>query len=264
MKELKAAAQQHFQRRLTLTAKSQQLDLNAALSEAGLRDGDVVAAVVQLGKLAATNRIFAWYAHGDEVVTWGAAGSGGDSSKVQEQLRNVQHIQATDGAFAAVLESGAVVTWGNPEHGGDSSQDQEQLRSVQHIQSTRRAFAAILESGAVVTWGDPEYSGDSSQVQEQLRNVQHIQATAGAFAAILESGAVVTSTAWRRQQPGARAAEERPAHSSNCRCFCRHYCIWGCCDLGSSRMGWRQQPRTRAAEERAARPSNCRCFCCHS
>ena len=90
-------------------------------------------------------------------MTWGDPDDGGDSSHVQEQLRNVQHIQATRYAFAAVLESGAVVTWGDPDDGGDSSHVQEQLRNVQHIQATRYAFAAVLESGAVVTWGDPEF-----------------------------------------------------------------------------------------------------------
>ena len=35
------------------------------------------------------------------VVTWGVFG--GDSSAVQEQLRNVQAIQATRGAFATIL-----------------------------------------------------------------------------------------------------------------------------------------------------------------
>ena len=190
--ELKAAAQQHFQRRLKLTAKGWQLDLRATLSEAGLQDGDVVVAVVQPAKLAATDKAFALYGHAGEVVTWGDPEYGGDSSQVQEQLRNVQHIQATGYAFAAILESGAVVTWGDPEYGGDSSQVQEQLANVQHIQATESAFAAILESGAVVTWGDPDAGGDSSQVQEQLRNVKHIQATESAFAAILESGAVVT------------------------------------------------------------------------
>ncbi|CAJ1360984.1 unnamed protein product, partial [Effrenium voratum] len=91
------------------------------------------------------------------VVTWGYRKYGGDSSQVQEQLRNVRSVQATLRAFAAILESGAVVTWGDPECGGDSSQVQEQLRNVQHIQATDGAFAAILESGAVVTWGDPIY-----------------------------------------------------------------------------------------------------------
>ena len=45
--ELKAAAQQHFQR-LKLIAKGRQLTSTATLSEAGLRH-DVVTAVVQLG-----------------------------------------------------------------------------------------------------------------------------------------------------------------------------------------------------------------------
>ena len=121
------------------------------------------------------------------------------------------------GAFAAISETGAVVTWGCADYGGDSSQVQEQLRKVQCIQATTVAFAAILESGAVVTWGNAGWGGDSSQVQEQLKNVHCIQATGNGFAAILESGAVVT---W--QQPGARAAEERPAHPSNLQRLCRH------------------------------------------
>ena len=163
---LKDAAQQHFQRCLQLAAKGQQLDLTATLSEVGLRDGDVVTAVVRLRKLAATDAAFALYGLEGKVVTWGVADKGGDSSQVQEQLRNVQHIQATGGgAFAAILESGAVVTWGRPDYGGDSSRVQEQLRNVQHIQATGGAFAATLESGAVVTWGPPEFGGDSSRVK---------------------------------------------------------------------------------------------------
>ena len=104
--ELKAAAQRHFQRRLKLTAKGLQLELTATLGEAGLQDGDVVAAVLQLGKLAATYKAFAWHGLEDEVVTWDEPKFGGDSSQVQAQLRNVQHIQATARAFAAILESG--------------------------------------------------------------------------------------------------------------------------------------------------------------
>ena len=62
---------------------------------------------------------------------------------MQEQLRNIQHIQATAGAFAAVLESGAVMTWGDPHYGGDSSQVQDQLRNVHHIQATVQAFLTL-------------------------------------------------------------------------------------------------------------------------
>ena len=55
------------------------------------------------------------------IVTWGNGCTGGDSSVVQSQLKNVQQIQASRGAFAAILGDGSVVTWGLASHGGDSS-----------------------------------------------------------------------------------------------------------------------------------------------
>ena len=61
------------------------------------------------------------------VVTWGDPLDGGDSSAVQDLLRNVQQVQATDRAFAAILADGSVVTWGNPGHGGDSSAVQDRI-----------------------------------------------------------------------------------------------------------------------------------------
>ena len=68
-----AAAQQHIQRRLKLTAKDRWFDLTATLRDARLRDGDVVDAVAQPGTLAATYKAFVWHVHGGEVVTWGEA-----------------------------------------------------------------------------------------------------------------------------------------------------------------------------------------------
>ena len=67
--ELKATVQQHFKRRLKLVAKGRQLDLTATLTQFGLQDGDSVAAVVQLGKLASAHEAFALHAHGSELVT---------------------------------------------------------------------------------------------------------------------------------------------------------------------------------------------------
>ena len=55
---------------------------------------------------------------------------GGDSSAVQDQLRNVQQVQGTGLAFAAILADGSVVTWGDPHDGGDSSAVQDQLRNM--------------------------------------------------------------------------------------------------------------------------------------
>ena len=66
----------------------------------------------------------------------GSRDCGGHSSGVQEQLKNVQQIQASDGAFAAVLDDGSVVTWGNANRGGNSSAVEEQLKNVQQIQAS--------------------------------------------------------------------------------------------------------------------------------
>ena len=78
-------------------------------------------------------------------MAWGLPHFGGDSSRVHEQLGNVQSIQAAiRGAFAANLESGSVVTWGDQVYGGDSSQVHEQLRKVQSIQAATRAAELVI------------------------------------------------------------------------------------------------------------------------
>ena len=82
-------------------------------------------------------------------------------SAVQDQLRNVQQIQANSAAFAAIRDDGCVVTWGSTSSGGDSSAVQDQLRNVQQIQGALRAFAAVLGDGSVVTWGDADCGGDN-------------------------------------------------------------------------------------------------------
>ena len=103
-------------------------------------------------------------------MTWGDAEHGGDSSAVQDQLKDVQQIQASDMAFAAILHDGSVVSWGDADYVRDSNA-QGQLKTVQHIQATRSAFAAIRGDGSVLTWGDVRHGGNSSAVQDQLWNV---------------------------------------------------------------------------------------------
>lgn len=55
---------------------------------------------------------------------------GGDSSDVQDELKNVEQIQANSLAFAALKTNGSVVTWGTLDAGGDSSAVQDQLHDV--------------------------------------------------------------------------------------------------------------------------------------
>ena len=63
-------------------------------------------------------------------MSWGHTLRGGDSSAVQDQLKNVQQIQASTGAFAAFQGDGSIVTWGGIDHGGDSSAVQDQLTDL--------------------------------------------------------------------------------------------------------------------------------------
>eukprot|EP00435_Cladocopium_sp_Y103_P050430 s62_g15.t1 len=193
--DLKIAAQRSLgQPFLRLAAPDGRLlDPTEPLRIYGLKDGDSLTAVAQQPKIAATSFAFAmWCAGAGRVVTWGDPENGGDSSRVQDQLRNVRQICGIAAAFAAILKDGSVVTWGEPRDGGDSSSVQDQLRNVQQICGTCDAFAAILADGSIVTWGDPHFGGDSSRVQHQLRNVQQICGTEGAFAALLADGTVVT------------------------------------------------------------------------
>ena len=80
-------------------------------------------------------------------------------SAVQDQLKNVQKIQASSGAFASIRADGSVVTWGKPEEGGDSSAMQELLKDVQQAQAAHGTFAAVVGDGSVVNWGHPQHGG---------------------------------------------------------------------------------------------------------
>ena len=125
--------------------------------------------------------------------SWGPAYVGGDSNAVQEQLRDVQQIQASVGAFAAILGDGSVVTWG-----AMPTMVATAVRyriSCEMCSRSKLLLWRLLQSwsdGSVVTWGDARSGGDSTAVQGQLRDVQQIQASDGAFAAIRSDGSVVT------------------------------------------------------------------------
>ena len=90
-------------------------------------------------------------------MTWGSHRHGGCSIAVQDQLKDVQQVQACSKAFAAIVGDGSVVTWGDPicTYSGESTDMWDQLKNVHQIQASSKAFAAILGDGSVVTWGDP-------------------------------------------------------------------------------------------------------------
>ena len=112
------------------------------------------------------------------VVTWGHARHGGDSSAVQEQLRDVQQIQAS---VVHLLQSWVMDLWSPgvmPIAVATAVRYRSSCEMCSRSKLLIRAFAAILGDGSVVTWGHAGHGGDSSAVQDQLRDVQQIQASA--------------------------------------------------------------------------------------
>eukprot|EP00439_Symbiodinium_sp_Y106_P065820 s16_g10.t1 len=168
------------------------LDPSATIKHSNIHSGDALTLHVSKIQVQATGYAFAAVLGDGSVVTWGHYQCGGDSSPVQDQLKDVQQIKSSNSAFAAVLSDGSVVSWGYPRFGGDSSAVQEQLSNVQQIGACSSAFAAVLGDGSVLTWGLAECGGDSNAVQHQLKNVQQIRASHRAFAAIRIDGSVVT------------------------------------------------------------------------
>ncbi len=57
----------------------------------------------------------------------GAPSTGGDSSRVHEELQDVVQVSASEGAFAAIRADGSVVVWGSAEAGGDATGHLEEL-----------------------------------------------------------------------------------------------------------------------------------------
>lgn len=150
--------------------------------------------------LAATDFAFAAIC-GEQrsVVTWGSPHYGGDSSEVQDQLKEVREIKSNKGSFVAILADGSVVSWGHEGHGADSSQVRDQLQQVEKIASSSSAFCALLRDGSVVTWGRGS-EADTRLVSGQLAvGVLDVCASTQAFAAITKEGKVVT---WGRPESG--------------------------------------------------------------
>ena len=82
----------------------------------------------------------------------------GDSSRVQDQLRNVQQICSTMRSFAATLADGTVVTWGDRHFGGDSARVQDQFMYIlAHVRAKETGAAsefAFLSCSPFVAFHD--------------------------------------------------------------------------------------------------------------
>ena len=71
------------------------LDVCVPIRDSKVRDGDLLTLQRRQVGLRGSSQAFAAILGDGSVVTWGHAGSGGDSSAVQDQLKNVQQIHAS-------------------------------------------------------------------------------------------------------------------------------------------------------------------------
>ena len=71
------------------------LDGSQAIANTGIQNGSSLTLHVNGVKVQATRGAFAAILGDGSVVTWGRANLGGDSSAVQDQLKNVRQIQAS-------------------------------------------------------------------------------------------------------------------------------------------------------------------------
>eukprot|EP00434_Breviolum_minutum_P027150 symbB.v1.2.024013.t1/scaffold2242.1/size84735/5 len=159
---------------------------------------------LRLQQIQSTDRAFCAIFEDGTATAWGDASSGGDSRKVQKDLKEILHVQSSSNAFAAIRADGRVITWGSGDYGGNSREVQDQLKNVKCIQSSFDAFAALREDGSVVSWGDRSFNHLMAGV-DLSGPMTKIQASAGAFAAIAADGHVV---AWGAQDRGGLVAPD--------------------------------------------------------
>ena len=92
-----------------LDASGSVLDGLDSIRKAGLQNGDSLTLHVNRVQICSADAAFAAILGDGSVVSWGDAGNGGDSSAVQDRLKNVLRIEASADAFAAILGDGSVV-----------------------------------------------------------------------------------------------------------------------------------------------------------
>ena len=146
----------------------------------------------ELKSIHTNKQAFAALKKDGTVITWGIPSKGGNSSHVQDKLKDVVSIDSTLGAFAALKKDGQVVTWGDDLTGGDSRQVSSNLNNIKDIFSTDAAFAALKNDGSVITWGHPDSGGKSDHLKTILKSVKTILSNKNSFAAVKNDDSIVT------------------------------------------------------------------------
>ena len=116
------------------------------------------------------------------VTTWGNGYYGGDSRRVDADLKNIVQIFSTEFAFAALRDDGKLITWGL-KAAGDSSSAQSELYDIENIYTNSWNFFVHRKDGALITWPD-------GQVQV-FDDVQHVAVSGTGYAFTKTDGSVI-------------------------------------------------------------------------
>ncbi|CAE7781226.1 unnamed protein product [Symbiodinium microadriaticum] len=219
---VQSQAQKAFQLQIErLLAGDRILTPGRTLKEEQVADGTVLTAVIRPDRLFSCrwSSAFTLVRSDGSVVTWGDPDRGGDSSRVQAQLQDIDTVLGAEYTQAALLLDGTVVMWGSSGwHGEHESLQQVRklevfphglaaikfdssvillgrtrsmaapppLGNVRQIAacqgSMSGAYAAVLHDGRVRTWGCPKLGGSSSEVESELYCVREIKACSSTFA----------------------------------------------------------------------------------
>lgn len=98
-----------------------------------------------MSTLFAVSGAFAAILDTGEVISWGHADLGGDSTAVHDALQQIQQIESTSGAFAAIRADGQVITWGS-FFAGDEQRVAEGRRVDGPVARWRGGAVAIFSS----------------------------------------------------------------------------------------------------------------------
>jgi len=219
---VQSQAQKTFELQIErLLAADRVLTPRRTLKEEQVADGTVLTAIIRRDRLFSCrwSAAFTLVRSDGSVVTWGDPDRGGDSSRVQARLQDIDTVLGAEYAQAALLLDGTVVMWGHSGwHGEHESLQQVRklevfphglaaikfdssvillgrtrsmaapppLNNVRQIAacqgSMSGAYAAVLNDGRVRTWGCPKLGGSSSQVESELHSVRDVKACNSTFA----------------------------------------------------------------------------------
>ncbi|MDD1422795.1 hypothetical protein MEO40_27590, partial [Dolichospermum sp. ST_sed1] len=148
---------------------------------------------IKAKKIESTTSSYAILNMNNEVITFGNATTGGDSSSVSSELKNIQSITAGPSEFFALSNSDKLIYWGNLKQ---SEQIKRKISSdVKNVIIGTSQFFAIKKDGEVVGWDRNGNNILDTETQKLLNSStkEIIQSKFGTATAVIKTdGNIIT------------------------------------------------------------------------